>query len=849
MSVATSILSVVLRSMIGDKFGNGLTKELMGISINGISEKGINEITNFINSEKSQIEHILSRENMRSMGITEENIDYVVVEITDLFSWINITDEVLRQCRYDSEDLSTYLWNEYKRFKNDYIECESEIRPCLFSVAKALIKVVRESDTFEKSVLIQISNSVDDSNMELQKISEFMEDNFDKLDITNQAILEMLKMIIEQYEKFYSPKDNRISDNQVIMFKNNKKNDYIKNWNSRLFLHIDNNENPITLADAFIMPEIKINGCDKHFTIYYNIDFEKFMSQFVQTNGGSTMLITGVPGIGKTCITSWIAQKYEQDDRVIILRFRDWESEDLEQGILKAICNTLKCKKKDLNSQILVLDGFDEIKLLGKRNYLLNEFFNDINDLVNFKIIITSRPAYIEPDNFINKISLLPFGKSTIGNFYKIITGEDIDKRKIDNQNLEVLGIPVILYMAIMSNVDLTKVTSKPELYNIIFAEKGGIFDKFSEYDSGSQVFRNLENIRKYLLFLREIAFQLFRKNVINIPLKDCKVPELTFQGDSVSILEFPIKHLFEDIQNNIEFIHKTIYEFFLSEYVFHSIYKIIYTNRSEEELACTLGGIFKNNILSKEVLEFLEYRVRNSKLNLEYSFIEDTFRLMWKYGMTYYVEKEYHNIIQNEKRIFINMLELLHLWEIGEDEFIVGSDCKEYFFYKYDESLNLARIKLVSHIIGFDGIILKKANLRNAFLAGNIFSGADFSEADLTQAELSKANLSDANFESANLSNTNFFKAKLVNTNFRNAILKDVNFKNANLENANLNGAFLENVNFEEANLKNAIINSKQLIDLENKYNLNCTRIYVDKTMEILSYEEYCKRRQEYKI
>ena len=64
------------------------------------------------------------------------------------------------------------------------------------------------------------------------------------------------------------------------------------------------------MADAFIMPEIKINGCDKHFTIYYNIDFEKFMSQFVQTNGGSTMLITGVPGIGKTCITSWIAHDY-----------------------------------------------------------------------------------------------------------------------------------------------------------------------------------------------------------------------------------------------------------------------------------------------------------------------------------------------------------------------------------------------------------------------------------------------------------------------------------------------------------------------------------------------------------
>ena len=40
-----------------------------------------------------------------------------------------------------------------------------------------------------------------------------------------------------------------------IIFQNNKKQDYIKTWNSRMFLHIDDKENPLTLADAFIMPD------------------------------------------------------------------------------------------------------------------------------------------------------------------------------------------------------------------------------------------------------------------------------------------------------------------------------------------------------------------------------------------------------------------------------------------------------------------------------------------------------------------------------------------------------------------------------------------------------------------
>ena len=57
-----------------------------------------------------------------------------------------------------------------------------------------------------------------------------------------------------------SNKEVRIIENEDknIKFQNNKKQNYIYNWNSRLFLHIDNDERPITLADAFIMPDYNI---------------------------------------------------------------------------------------------------------------------------------------------------------------------------------------------------------------------------------------------------------------------------------------------------------------------------------------------------------------------------------------------------------------------------------------------------------------------------------------------------------------------------------------------------------------------------------------------------------------
>lgn len=201
MGVAASIVSAVLKSVVGDKLGSGLANDLIGISIDGISEKGINEVNDFIKGEKSKIDYILSKENMKSMGIPEDTIDYVVAEIKELLSKIDITDEVLRQCKYDSTNLSAFLWDKYRERKNDYIECESEIKRCLFAVAEALIKLVCESENFEKDVLIQISNSIDDTNIELQKISEYMDNNFGKLSADNQAILEILQTILEQNQQ------------------------------------------------------------------------------------------------------------------------------------------------------------------------------------------------------------------------------------------------------------------------------------------------------------------------------------------------------------------------------------------------------------------------------------------------------------------------------------------------------------------------------------------------------------------------------------------------------------------------------------------------------------------------
>lgn len=666
MGIVASIVSAVLKSVAGNKFGSGLVKDLIGISIDGISEKGINEITDFVNEGRTKISNILSKENIKSMDIPEESIDYVVEEIKDLVSRIDITDEVFRQCEYNSINLSFFLWDKYRKDKGGYVECENSIKCCLFKIAQVLIELLRESEDFEKAFLIQISNSVDDANVGLQNIHDYMKENFGKLDENSQIVLNILLSILKQMQKMNMQNNRKNSkDDKKEKFKNNKKEDYIKNWKSRLFLHIDNEERPITLAEAFIMPDYEMYKNIKRIGFSDDDTFDQIIEKFIRYDKTSTMLIEGVPGIGKSTMTSWIANRYIDDDNLIILRFRDWESEELEKGLLKAICNTLGCKKSNLECKIVVLDGFDEIKVLDVRERVLDEFFYAIKDFENFKCMITSRLHYINANAFQNVFKVKEFDIFRIETFCKVISGNELENKDKIESNLEVLGIPVILYMAIMSGVDISENPTKPELYNRVFAKEGGIFDKFSRevggYDKGTQILRERGNTEKYLGFLRKIAFKMFEKNNLSLNRKECMIPNLVFQGKNVSILEFPIKHLFDNTEYNIEFVHKSIYEYFMAKYIYVSISEVMHI--SKEKSAKVLGKLLVRNNLYDEILEFLKYDVKNN-MGDQYNLIEEVFNLMMKRGMTYYAHTIYKSVLHSEMTIFQNMMKIVGLWE-----------------------------------------------------------------------------------------------------------------------------------------------------------------------------------------
>lgn len=754
------------------------------IIFSGFVSKVVNDIGEI---SKDVIKKAVKHKNEKYQNV-ESQIYNVIVNVLN-----KITNNSYRNNQDSIYDASEVFVESLKRSSGDALE---SIKSCLRVLGlkvnqseclKFKISLYEQLGKNEYSelfraillLLLEQKNQYDYYiNEQLMKKLAEVEKNVDKL---NQKLDDVQKN-----------NDDTIIQNKLVKFQDNRKQDYIKNWNSRLFLHQNNDERPITLADAFIMPDYQIKKAISRIGFSYKDTLDMIIEKFIRYNKTSTMLITGVPGMGKSSIMSWIANKYENNVNYMFLRFRDFKKKELEKGLLNCICSMLSCEYEDLENIILIMDGFDEMKTLNISSRLLRAFFNDIKDYENLKCIITSRPNYIDSYYFQNYIILQEFNMNKVKKFYNRITGKNLNRKNEIESNLEVLGIPVILYMAIMSNIDIGKNITKPELYNRIFAEEGGIFDRFYdgevEYSKGAQVLRNPQNIKVYLEFLRESAFAMFQKNSLLIRKENCKIPELEFQGEFVSILDFPIKHLFDDIGNNsIEFIHKSIYEYFVSEYLFKYISQMINTNTSEEELAVVLSKwLLERKNFSDEIYDFLQYKI-SKKLGNMFRFVNRTFQLMLKNGMTYYTGTCYKNAINCEVKIFANALDFLHLWENKIIE--LNSGIREFLICSKGMKIDLSRTNL--------------------------------SNFDLSNIDLSEKNLQGA---------------KLIKTNLDRANLQDVNLKGVSMACVSLIYTILDEKQisyFEEKGIKNSLIN---------------TRVAILNRNEIINYEDYCKQKKFFK-
>lgn len=420
----------------------------------------------------------------------------------------------------------------------------------------------------------------------------------------------------------------------------NRAGEYDQRWNKNVFLNDfskrDKNAGVnITLQEIYPeehLPHYKWKSDDEPST-----DLKELLREYtVDNNDKRMLLILGQAGIGKSTLIAWImANIVEKEENILVYQFASDLSNVNWQGnnILDEIYAAIGFRYDELEGKILILDGFDEIYANGDRERILHRMNQELkkkNFLKTFSIIITCRENYVNKLKLkgIEHITLQAWDEEQIRSFCE--TYEEViiskDSSRI-NRNLEtkinkiiekenIMGIPLILYMVLALNVDIERSSFTVDIYDQIFSlEAGGIYDR--GYDAEHRI--NEPEIKKHIHHISQrIAFWMFENNADKATISQEKFEEICenemseseqkddgIKSDTLIGNFFQIKHCEGKGTDELQFVHRSIYEYFVTVYFFESIHNL----KFKEEVAGKLGGLLKYGKLSEQILEYIKYR------------------------------------------------------------------------------------------------------------------------------------------------------------------------------------------------------------------------------------------------
>ena len=868
------------------------------------------------------------KEYMQSIS----NVDYTILLISE--SYLKSANcmyevlEVMRDRNYkdkifpavvDSEIYKPITRAKYvKHWQDEFRELENTLKEISVQNLGKLNEDLKQRQDISSNIADFLDLVSDMNNPNIKDICVSIEE---KLDIkgflgNNQIKNDLIEDSDYSKENINRPKGGR-TEQYCEIPKKNRTQDYANKWNQNVFLN-NYNERDENAGVNIKLSELYLEENLPHYVWKSNtnlsFDLKNLLKEYIVDIADKKMLlILGQPGIGKSTLITWIiANLVERNDEIFVYQFAsdlgnvDWQGNDILENIFKSI--GYGYRYRELEGKILILDGFDEIFVNGdNRERILskmNQELKRMNFLKVFSLIITCRQNYVEQLKLEESdyITLQAWNKEQIKKFCENYEKENTRKNPetVNSKNLEikinkileneeVFGIPLILYMVLALNIDVEKSSSMVDIYDQIFSlKKGGIYDRC--YDVEHRI--NSPEIREHIRQVSQrIAFWIFENNSekASIPQKEFKKicdnvindageRNENLQSDVLIGNYFTtIKHCEGIGTDELQFVHRSIYEYFVTVYFFESIHKLT----SKEEIAGKLGELFKKKRLSKQILEFVKYKFDSMKGYDLSDITKEIFNMMLRDDMTYHMKGKYKNIIAQEIIIFSNMLEVVHLWNpvLGKlDDRIV------YYLQHNDlNCLNLRRADLSG--AGLYGAELYGADLRESNLSKTNLYGADLSEADLSEADLSNAKLMRAVLSNADLSNANLsgaylseavlFEADLSEADLSGADLSDAYLRGADLSEADLGGVDLSESNLSEANLSGAdlsetnlrgadlsgadlseanlsgadlsavIFDVSQVDMLHKKHDLSDSHVFILETNEIISYKAYCFRRQ----
>ena len=760
-------------------------------------------IVDSIDGGKS-IQELLEDESLESLGIPEQQYELVRYGIIGIFDKIIIDDNIFKDKEYEPRQIVDYLWENFCG-KGEYgFEEELNIKKILYKIILQVLTVLTKDDSFLITLLNRIQKLVND--MKKQK---------KETDVLRERIDELERITADIGRK---PEIKLVG----------KEIQYKKNWNTTLFL---NGEDPkVYLKDVYQLPEYywKTNKKD------VKNDLQEKINKFVikKKNNVEMLLVLGKPGAGKSTLITYIINFYEDisDKRFLVFPFSilkniEWNSNNtlISDQILHEIGIT---NIYELNNYILILDGLDEVSIEGNRENIINKIYEEwVKNTVNLDIsvIITCRENYLQQIEKIqcNFVTLCLLNEQQIENFCKAYwekvrnnRNTEIYVRKLCMLR-EIVGVPLVLYMTVALDVDVTGTTTICDVYDKIFCLEDGIYDRCEYSAMGhpltSPLKRQIHDITK------NISIKMWRDNpeqafisqrqyeqiVVNEDQKNSELKSIVLIGQYFQYVKYC-----EGIQaSEIRFVHRSIYEYFVALTIFDTVSEYLEIPNREmriEDLEMKLLVLLRKRQLSIDIEGYLTYKIKKklNKIQNEYKTVcyewwKEFFNKLLVNGMG---EGDNHmsqlNKIDSELVGFVNLTSLLR---------IIADGCKQkspYCFYNEGTALQVVNNESPK--------ICMEKYIRYACEAYQnksvkYIDRLDLSKLVLEKFDFSGINLSSADFSNADLQRSSFYGCNLRKTNFTNARLQKCDFRAANLSSANLEEARMQNSRLLSTNLSKA--------------------------------------------
>jgi len=680
--------------------------------------------------------------------------------------------------------------------------------------------------------------------------------------ITNQAILDQVlrnDTVLRHYFDYSHPKSHedrlQLQQKNAIKFTHNQKSSFISKWNEELFLHKGTG---IKLYSLYQMPNFLINGQEES-------DLNKVFDKFLLDSDKNIMIVLGNPGLGKSSLMSYWANKYQNAENYVFIKMFELEPDKANESLLYAIIDFLECKQRDLQDAVLFLDGYDELRVDNRHYELCLKLISEIYSVPGLKVVMSSRLNYIDLDknkfdndfHCVDTVVLMPLIKGQmieyIKNFDQAVGNED--KGKINqfsniSTEKEIFGIPFILYLVCALNLNIENIQNIFNLYEKVFAFNGGLYDKIYDKNAGHYLTRNPQNKRELLLVSKLFALEMF-KNRSGIEISKEAADRILSAHCPNRKTDFAIGNYYNIETNRIMFVHKTFGEYFFIKYVIELLEET--PRLSNEQIMLKFWDTYQQNYMYKRLENLLELAlVENAKLR-ETEFIK-RMEDCCQYVLSHFellpisnsnIEEHYHRL-QNYLTSICKIFKLT----IGKKwvSYVKGGSafwsflvrikgyCKIDLEYLHLEQADISGSVLRGNLISsdFNSCNICRVDFRNCNAEKSVWTNCDiklsyaaklklnnavcklciFNLSDLGKAEFVDADITDASFEfisghymqfvDSRITRSNFNRANLQNAEYENSTLSEVKFLGAILTEANFRDAKMSKVDFSDADLSN---------------------------------------------